>query len=80
MIVSHEVNTNMPVGQGKKSGFTFFEVEKSHFRSKLEGKFDAYASIVCLRNHMRPSLTLTFGKKLLPEGVECLYKLGIQSV
>ena len=21
---------------------------------KLEGKFDAYASIVCLRHHMRP--------------------------
>ena len=26
--------TEMPVGHGKKSGFTFFEVEKSHLRSK----------------------------------------------
>ena len=26
------------------------------YHGKLEGKFDAYASIVCLRHHMKPTV------------------------
>ena len=34
MEIVHVIKSEMPVGHGKKSGFTFFEVEKSHFMSK----------------------------------------------
>ena len=38
----------MPVGHGKKSRFTFFEVEKSHFRSK-KAIFSSYSIIKNLK-------------------------------
>ena len=42
-------NAEIPVGHGKKSGFTFFEVEKSQSRSK-KAIFRSFSIIKNLKN------------------------------